>query len=939
MSHILQPLRRLVLLLTAVLTLPTLADDLQRADSLLTLYNQAAPSEKINYGRELIDLYTQSEAFLDDAPVLTPQMRPDSVDLMVYYATDRFYLINAYYTEALDYNQRALDKGSQRHPDLHATLLCDRGYCFYKTGEPAQAAETEEQALHYAQQTGNQMQLSRAYLYLAIINVDIDVANRPQAKAYILKALETIRELGPNRHLHNTLGVACEVFCSAGEVDKAIEYGRQAVEAAEAIDYVPGVANHLAQLSYAYNRNKQYQLGLEAAQRAIDIVEAMPIPDRNILAISMEYKAWNLLDMGRNAEAAQLLREAVVIAQELGNTRAVCYDHRVICEALEPIDPKGALQALKRYSAMSDSMHTVQMNEALGRANAHFQNDELRAANAQSRRTNRIILVAGLIIIALLTATIAAIWAAGRQKARANAALRKMQEAREHFFTNVTHEFRTPLTVILGMSQQIQSGKTSPDELTTAAKLIERQGRQLLLLVNQLLDITKVKSAVGEQPTQTADITAYTEMMVEGFRELATQKNITLSYACDEHPVVADFVPDYYHKIVSNLLSNALKFTPEGGEVSLRLTPQQDTLRIAVADTGCGIAPEHLSRVFEPFYQAVPDAASGTGVGLALTKQIVEMLHGDISVDSETGVGTTFTVSLPLARREADVAQASAPAAPEPNAPTDDADQPSESATRILIVEDNRDVAYYIGTLLKDRYEVYHAADGKEGLAKARELMPDLIVTDLMMPHTDRLELCRQIRADELTNHIPVIVITAKATEQDRLRGLEAGADAYLYKPFNAEELYIRVDKLLERRRLLSAKFAAEPPAPAAAGEPAPTDLRQQAEARFIDKTDGLIASLMSTGQADIDHVAAALCMSPSQLRRKLTTITGTTPAQYIMNVRLQKARQLILEHPEWAIAEVAEQCGFADQPHFTRSFRRLFGITPGQFQRRGEND
>ena len=963
--------------------------ELHIVDSLLGAYLQAGRSQKLVTGRQLMDIYTRADAFLDEAPMLKAEMPEDSMDLAMYYATERFYVINAYYSEALTFNDRAQEKGSAQQPDIHATLLCDRGYCLYKTSQLAQAAEVEQQAMRYAKQTGNLMQLSRAYLYLAIVNVNISVENRPQAKEFILKSIETNKRLGMNRQLHNVLGVASEVFCASGEIEKAIEYGLQAVEAAEAIHYDAGVANHLSQLSYAYNRNKQYQLGLETAQRAIDMVEAMEIPDRNLLAISMEFKGWNLLDMGHNAEAAEVLRQAADIEQEVGNTRAVCYDMKVICEALEPIDPQGALQALKRYTAMADSMHTAQLQGALGQANAGFRNDELQEENAQERRLRRIILGASLTAILLLFVAAAALWWASWQKTRANQTLRKLQNARDSFFTNVTHEFRTPLTVILGMSRELQR-TTSPADAAKAGALIQRQGDQLLNLVNQLLDISKVGTTIGKQPMQTADITAYAEMVVESFNELAREKGINLMFKASERPLVVDFVPDYLNKILNNLLGNALKFTGEGGQIEASVTRERNRLRLTVSDTGIGIAAEDLPLIFQPFYQSDPESGIGSGVGLTLVRQIVDALHGSITAESEKDKGTTFRIELPLTKTQGSHTTSLSPShvsVREESKVTRhsslkndsslvireeigiEAEEIGEEAcASILIVEDNADVAYYISSLLQDRYSVVQAADGREGLAKARELMPDLIITDLMMPHTDGLELCRQIRADVLTNHIPVIVVTAKATDGDRLRGLEAGADAYLYKPFNAEELHVRVEKLLEQRRLLHEKYAREwqtaditdhsvsDKATPHEGTSTATNgidihtegillnagtkvsKREQAEKAFLAKINGFIEELMPKGEADIEHIASALCMSPSQFRRKFSVITGVTPAQYILHVRLEHARQLLLSHPEWTIADVAEQCGFADQPHFTRVFRRIYGITPGQFAHEGQD-
>ena len=999
------------------------AKELQAVDSLLNIYEQSPRAKKAEVGRQLIEIYTHYDAFLDEAPKLsaTPE---DSLNLLLYYATNRFYIINAYFKEALHYNDRATRHGSRRQPDIHATLLCDRGYSLYKLSKMTEATEAEQQALAYCKQTGNTLQLSRAYLYLAIINYNVGTGNRQQAKDFILKAIETNKQLGMNRQLHNVLGVACEIFCGVGEVEKAIDYGLQAVEAAEAIDYDAGVANHLSQLSYAYNRNRQYELGLEMAERAIKMVEAMPITDRNLLAISMEYKGWNLLDMGHNAEAAEILRQAVDIEQEMGNMRAVYNDLKVICEALEPIDPAGALQALKRHTALADSLYTVQLQEALGQANASFHNEELQAQNAQEHRLNRIILFGSIAAILLLAALAAALSWASLQKTRANRALRQLQKAREAFFTNVTHEFRTPLTVILGLSHQMnKSTADAPDDVKAAAATIERQGNQLLDLVNQLLEISKVSSAIGKQPTQTADIAAYTEMAVEGFREVGRQRGIAVTFSASERPMVTNFEPDYLNKILNNLIGNALKFTPEGGEVSVSLAADKRKLRLTVADTGMGISPEDLPHIFEPFYQSDPDSGIGSGVGLTLVKQIVDALRGKIEVESKQGQGTKFMVSIPY-KKGKNATEDLAPADPPPTPPVREGRKTLSPLPRegeslaslessqqagglpsltggvgggavgggasLLIVEDNADVAAYISSLLEGTYAVSRAADGREGLEQARELMPDLIVTDLMMPHTDGLELCRQIRADELTSHIPIIVITAKASDDDRLHGLEAGADAYLSKPFRAEELQALTSNLLRQRQLLHDKYArafdvawpnavpnsampnagpesALPPSASDSGvrravsprdsqapiagpaspTPAPTAPASPAQAtaplsshpaseraaeEFVARTEAIVRSLMPAGKTDLESIASELCMTPSQLRRKLSAITGFNPGQFVLSIRMAEACRLLLEHPSYSLASVAERCGFVDQSHFSHAFRRQFGMTPSQW-------
>lgn len=960
-AHLLAALMTILPALTALHAEET--GELQTVDSLLKVFEHSDKSGKTAICRRLIDIYAAANAFLEEPPQLHEDMSEDSLNLTLYFATERFYIINAYYAEALQYNDRAQETDSKCHPDIHATLLCDRGYCMHKTGRTSEAAKVEYEAMRYCQQTGNLLQLSRAYLYLAIVNHGIN--DQEQAKSFIIKAIDTNKKLGVNQQTHNALGVATEIFSSAGEVDKAIDYGLQAVEAARAIGFDAGVANHLAQLSYAYDRKGDYQQGLDVAEQAIDIIQKMDIPDRNLQAVAYKFMGWNLLDMGRHAEAAKALEDAVALEREIGNTMGECYDMKAIAEALEPIDPRGAMRALRRYASMADSIHTAQLQEALSQANASFRNDELQEENAHERRMNRIIFFASLAIVLLLAAIAAALWWASRQKSRANRALRQLQTAREHFFTNVTHEFRTPLTVIQGVSQELQ--KTIPPiGNAEAGAIIERQTGHLLDLVNQLLDISKVQSAIGSQNYRTDNVVAYVGMIVENMRQLAREKNIEMDFDAAPPCIVMDFVPDYMLKLTGNLLANAVKFTPEGGHISVRMQRRKNWLDIQVRDTGIGIAPEHLPHIFEPFYQADAARGNGTGIGLALVQQIVKTLNGNIGVQSEVDEGTTFNISLPIRKSKEQISitpddgpsHTAAPittpgrslstTTPQPGDESP-ATEETDSTTLVLVVEDNQDVADYIGRQLRGKYRVAFAADGVEGIAKARELMPDLMITDLMMPHTDGLALCRAIRQDELTNHIPIVIITAKASEEDRIKGLAAGADAYLYKPFNSEELHIRITHLLQQRQLMQQKYARElaltRETPAEAGtehQPSSTDTpvhppvptaddspRHQAEERFLGKVADIVQQLMPQAEADTDHVASALCMSSSQFRRKLGAITGTTPAQYILHLRLDHARQLMLDHPEWTLAEVADRCGFADQPHFTRVFRRIYGITP----------
>lgn len=953
-------------------------------DSLLNLYNTRTGAEHMRAGQELLDFYAGQSVFFGEAPKITDQMSADEQDMYVWFATERYLTTVSYYKEAMPYISQALELAdSHQEPyslnsasDIHATLLCDRAYCLFKTSDYTNAIEAAQEAKRVCQETGNTMQLSRAYLYLALVNHSL--RNYDEAKNQVVKAIETNDQLGLNIQTHNLLGVACELFCSAREVDQAIEYGKQAVKAARDMNLMPAVANHLTQLSYAYDRKGEYQLGLEAADEAIQIVKSAEPLDRNQLAITLEFKSWNLIDLHRNQEAVDALREAIALEEAVGNSSAVRYDYRTLAEALEPIDMHEAMAALRRCLAMTDSLHTVQLRELMTQANAELHNDELQEENQhRGRLITRILLIALLVALAL-TAIIVLLWQAARQRKLANQTLRRLTEARESFFTNVTHEFRTPLTVILGLSRELQSPTTTPDaaQLTDIGQTIERQGTQLLTLVGQLLDISKVKSAIGPQQEQTDDLAAYVTMIVETHRELAREKDITLRLETDEGGMPASFVPDYIHKVVSNLLANAIKFTPEGGTVEASLHRNGDSIHFSVSDNGCGISEQDLPHIFEPFYQSADARSRGTGVGLALVHQIVQALGGEIDVQSREGEGTTFYVRIPAKRRPSPSpslvgkrgdSNTLSKAGNKDSANKDTGSKRTEhipplptreglgegllpaedllSPATLLIVEDNADVARLIARQLDGRYTIHFAANGDEGIQKAMDIIPDLIVTDLMMPGTDGLQLCRTLRDNTATNHIPVIVVTARATEADRIQGLKAGADAYLYKPFNAEELNVRIEKLLEMRQLLWHKYGADsaPIAETTKQNMNKTELNtaanQEEEAAkaaftaaseaFIQHVRETVLRLMPQGNCDIETIAAELCITPSQMRRKMNAITGMPPKKYIMKIRMDQARRMLHQNPELKLATIAEQCGFYDHSHFIRLYKETYGTTP----------
>ena len=550
-------------------------------------------------------------------------------------------------------------------------------------------------------------------------------------------------------------------------------------------------------------------------------------------------------------------------------------------------------------------------------------------------------------------------------KKRNHNMLKQMADLREVFYRNITHEFRTPLTVILGLSADMQKEEGLPASVKDRAKIIGRQGKGLLTLINQLLDISKIKSEVGNPDWRNGNVVAYMMMIVETYRSYAKHRNIELQFFYNED-IVMDFIPDYMDKVMNNLLFNALKFTPDYGTVSISMWKNANQLYINVSDSGEGINADDLHRIFEPFYQADTDSQRiGTGIGLALVKQIIRVVGGEITVESQVGKGTTFHIIVPIhndCTKGVDDNSLASSLFDLSNSPLPDKEG-DEDSRKILVVEDNRDVAAYIGAQVSDKYAVYYAHNGREGLDKALDIMPDIIITDMMMPVMDGLDMCRRVRKSEVLSHIPVIMVTAKVTEEERISGFEAGADAYVSKPFSSDELIARVENLMERQTLMRQKYEASS-ASANIGKDSNEDNcghtseqrkneSKQIETRqeslnintgnkssqkqsdaFVVSLEELVKSTMGEGSVDVNTIADKMKMSTGQLRRKVFAITGVTPQCFIKGIQMETARRLLLEQPELSVNEISFRCGYPIQTHFSRAFKAQFGTSPLQWRK-----
>jgi len=501
--------------------------------------------------------------------------------------------------------------------------------------------------------------------------------------------------------------------------------------------------------------------------------------------------------------------------------------------------------------------------------------------------------------------------------------LKELDNFKNKFYTNITHEFRTPLTVIMGVVEDIQ-------QHWAEKQLIRRNSHHLLHLVNQILDLAKIKTDSMFLNKVQSNIIAFLRYLTESFHSLAAQKNIELQLHTELEELWMDYDPEKIQQVLSNLLANAVKFTPSGGHVEVTARKStSDTLELTVSDTGEGIAAEHLDRIFDHFYQ-VREHYGGTGIGLALAKELIHLMGGSITVESTVGEGTTFTISLPIMReapREKTENHALLAEAP----PGSEADPYSavlnKEKPKLLVVEDNADVIQYFRNVLRQEYELLFAKNGQEGFEEALDIIPDIVLSDVMMPEMDGFELTRLLKSNELTSHIPVILLTAKADKASKLEGLEYGADAYLTKPFDREELLIRLRKLLELREKLQERYQSfEKISPAA-------NQSVQQEDAFLQKLRRTVENNISDENFGIQEICDMLAISRPQLHRKLKALTNKKTTEVVNTIRLQRAKEL-LKTTDMTVSQVAFEVGFNTVGYFSRKFKQEFGVPPSTFKK-----
>jgi signal transduction histidine kinase/DNA-binding response OmpR family regulator len=714
------------------------------------------------------------------------------------------------------------------------------------------------------------------------------------------------------------------------------------------------------------------QSTIEYGTLALKLSERVENKER--LAVAYDAAALAYWLKGNVDKAKKLYLEELKIGQQYNLTDRVAWAYFNMSE-LELLR-KNYNEAHELAAKARDEFLKIDDVEAVIRTDAFLINSlkaikEIEQARAEeelrSQTQQKYFFVAGFLLVSILGFVLYKSYKRkqkdGRilleQKLQIEEMLKKVHEADQkklNFFTNISHEFRTPLTLILGPVEKLIKDNSFRENTASLLSIIRRNTLQLFNLVNQLLDIRKLDTSNLKLQVSVDDISSYCNGIFSSFYHLMEENNIAYTCNLTDGKILGWFDKSIIEKILNNILSNAFKYTPKGGKINVTLSPvlfngsEISHVRIIISDNGKGIPPDQLQYVFDRYYQVENTNTgfnTGTGIGLAYSRELVELHKGQITVDSQINKGTSFTVTLPVNRSFYSENEIAAAQEQETNVEHDsmrqeylkeivsleqedalpqklsiiDADQKV-----MLIVEDSRDMRDFIKNIFSNEYLIYEAFDGVSGYKLAGKLIPNIIICDIMMPQMNGLELCGKLKGNIHTNHIPVLILTAKSGEENEIEGLKTGADDYLTKPFNSEILQMRVNRLIKSGEILKEYFTKEfllKPGIEKSASP---------EDEFLKKAVKIVEDNITNPAMNVEFLMKELGVSRTQLFRKLKATTNYSANHFIRNIKLKKAAQFLQQNSH-NITEVLYRSGFNSPSYFATCFKEMYGCLPSEYK------
>ncbi|MDC6389223.1 tetratricopeptide repeat protein [Maribacter sp. PR1] len=814
------------------------------------------------------------------------------------------------------------------------------GNVFNERGEYKKAMEAYTEASKVNTQIGNEKNAGINMANIGLIHQKL--ANYNEAIFYFTKSDSLFRKfdfLPGQAFLMKNMGI---VLRNQGKPEEALLRYQKALESYNKMGSKREISQVYQNIGNIYSDEKQSGEAVENYRRSLFIAEEIGDSINMAMAsqaLGQEYFYFTKLDSSEIFSS-----KAVRIAQNIGADLTEMDGYKTLSQVYYT---KGNLRKAFDfrilYENRKDSLYTLEKRDLAEEIEAKYQNEQktkeiallasekkLQTLQLGKRKNERNAIIAFALLILLLAVLL---YNQYRIKQKSNKELQELNILKSNFFANISHEFRTPLTLIQGPIEHLE--QNPEDKLDKEdIKMIRRNTNKVLGLVNQLLDLSRIDEGKLHLRATEGDVFKCLRTAAGSFNSYAAQRNMDYRVEVPDESLWASFDRDKLEKVFYNLISNAFKFCEDGEQVAVQVSFVEDELVIQVSDSGRGISEDKLPYIFDRFYQV--DSSStrdqeGSGIGLSLSKDLVKLMDGTITVSSEEGMGTYFTVQIPIERikvpeSKMDLLQPKVLGKRVQPKPFELTKEDVRKLPRLLVIEDNEDMRQFIKNQLLEKYRVMLAKNGKEGLKTAVSHMPDLIITDLMMPRMDGMELCEKLKTNLSTSHIPIIMLTARAGEENKIQGLETGADEYITKPFSAKELSARVKNLIVQRQRLRQHYmdnrhAVDPK------KITTTSL----DKKFLEQVLNLLEEKYSDFNFNVPQMQSELAISKTQLNRKLKALTGESPRDLLRNFRLKRAAQLLGQKAD-TVTQIAYQVGFSNLSYFAKCFKERYGVSPSSY-------
>ncbi|MBN1185057.1 MAG: tetratricopeptide repeat protein [Bacteroidales bacterium] len=875
------------------------------------------------------------------------------------------------YKEAIDYYMQSFNMlDTIKNPIEAASTLNDIGVIYQEWGNPDKALVYFLWALRKNEEQNNPRGIATnldniGQIYFA-------QKNYPQALQYAKQGLNI------DRQIENYMGqgYSCLSIGKIYEVlqapDSALYYYTLSKKLFFKTDDKAGLSEVFQMIGDHYKTIELYTDAIEAYKTAI--IYADSINDKQSAANAYSGMGISQFFNDKLLLAERNLLYSTNIAQNQNYIHILLDNYYYLSKVYQKLGNKDKqIEYLQAFISTKDSIYNIEKQKQITELQAKYETDKKEkeiellnrneSINKSRLRFQRTIIYGILIILLLLLLAIFLLFKRNKEKqlvntllnsknreiekqkaeiekqnvklARQAQKLQELDELKSNFFTNISHEFRTPLTLIIGPVEKLLERVKDKDQ-QDQLKIILHNARQLLDLINQLLEISSIEKGTAKLYFQKTNIKKEIQFLINMFSSYAAEKSLTLNFNAEENNYLGYLDKGKFSRIIGNILSNSIKYTSEGSiDIHLRQIDHQQ-VQITISDTGIGIDEESLPYIFERFYRTDQSKLKhqGTGIGLAYTKELINLYKGNINVTSSPGKGTIFTLTLPLSiagfnENEYEITEEAVTFETFSLQPVITPDFKNKTqkkhAETVLVVEDHHELRQFICNTLAEKYNILQADNGKSGIEKAEEYNPDIIITDLMMPEVNGIELTKTLKTNENTSHIPIIILTAKSTVKSKIEGLESAADDYLTKPFHMEELQARITNLLNLRKKLREKYHRSI-------EVVPSEVTSTSvDERFLSKLLSVVEENMADPEFSVDKLCSLVAVSRANLHKKLKALLDQSATEFINSIRLKRAAQLI-KQKSGTISEIAYDVGFSNISYFTRTFKKYFNILPSQF-------